>query len=197
MFFLSKPIPEHCSWDRIWAPSNWWLTIFKLGFTQRMKLEPFERQVNHIHYISIDHIQSEASSWLPVCERGHWVRHRYSQCCEASPAVGSTGSVKAGREKASLIPNLSPIALHKKGVRSTYKQIGIIFDIAHLQLKKSNNYNADKKVKHVNRWGITAHGKTKENHAWLQTILQKPLALFSMGFALINPKWIWMISRDI
>ena len=34
-------VPEHCSWDRICAPSNWWLTIFRLGFTQRMKLEPW------------------------------------------------------------------------------------------------------------------------------------------------------------
>lgn len=37
-------IPEHWSWDRIWAPSKWWLVIFKLGFMQRMKLAPWKNK---------------------------------------------------------------------------------------------------------------------------------------------------------
>lgn len=39
-----KHWPEHCSWERIWAPSNWWLTIFRFGLMQRIKLEPWRRR---------------------------------------------------------------------------------------------------------------------------------------------------------
>lgn len=79
-------LPEHCSCERIRAPSNWWLTIFRLGFTQRMKLEPCTNNDELI----ISRKAHDKSTVNP--------RHD-SQYCEASPAAGSAASVCASRHQ--------------------------------------------------------------------------------------------------
>lgn len=87
--------PEHCSCDRIRAPSNWWLIIFRLGLTHRMKLEPWE-----------DRILISDQPLCNVCN--HWYILYYSLYSEAFPAAGSAASVWRRRRRRPVFQKMWP-----------------------------------------------------------------------------------------